>query len=148
MIIQPRLNKDDASFGSAFNFVIRRANKNIFDYSWKIHTSGSVLGVWQENDTHTHYRQEALQRTVKKTRAGPTGSFTQLYWRLCINTHATFKCKPKWTQVQPNLETPVMSSCKDVWIIFTKEVPKRQNHPPVFKKYSLPDKEHRQDFAN
>lgn len=66
---------------------------------------------------------------VKKTRAGPTGSFTQLYWRLCINTHAHFKCKPKWTQVQPNLETPVMSSCKDVWIIFTKKVPKQQNHP-------------------
>lgn len=67
---------------------------------------------------------DALQSTVKKTRAGPAGSFTQLYWRLCINTHAHFKCKPKWTQVQPNLEIPVMSSCKDVWIIFTKKSPK------------------------
>ena len=65
-----------------------------------------------------------------------TKSFTQLYWRLCINTHAHFKCKPKWTQVQPNLETLIMSSCKDVLIIlsyfFYKKFPK-QTHPFFLK---------------
>ena len=84
-------------------------------------TSPQLHSTFNFDKNNTHQRGER-----------PAGSFTQLYWRLCINTHAQFKCKPKWTQVQPNLETPVMSSCKDVWIIiffsFTKKVPKQQKH--------------------
>lgn len=81
-------------------------------------------------------------------------SFTQLYWRLCVSTHAHFKCKPKWTQVQPTPELPhhvLMQGCLDS---FYKETQNRIipfNHY-VFcfflEKYSLPDKSKRQDPAN
>lgn len=99
--------------------------------------------------------RRALRCTVEKSRAEPTGSFTQLYWRLCINTHAHLKCKPEWTQVQPNLDTPppnprpqppapnIMSSCKDVWMsivfafcwfFYKKKSPPKQQSRPLFLK--------------
>lgn len=89
------------------------------------------------------------------------GSFTQLYWRLCINTHAHLNCKPEWTQVQSNLDTkiiPIFQSQNHVimqrrgWLqflllymyfcffFFTKKSSKATESSFILKKFSLPDK--------
>lgn len=64
---------------------------------------------------YTTLRLEILNK--KSSRKKRVLGFTQLYWSLCVNIHAHFKCKPKWTQAQPNLETPM--SCKGCLNIFT-----------------------------